>query len=226
MELLRKKDLEKRIGKPRTTINGWINDYNMYIPQTEDGKTTYFTKESVEVLLKIKELKEKGLEKPLIFEELQREGFTIQATEILEVPVSKEVFFSEDDNFQIFMKKLFENTASKEEMQVLNKLLNKIDGRMTDIELEGSKRDRRMTDMKKTSIQYMKKVNELERNFSEIEERIKDANNSDEKYYELEKENAILKTQLENFEKKLKDVEDRQYKQLEKKSFFQRLFGK
>ncbi|BCC15200.1 hypothetical protein BCM0074_p320 (plasmid) [Bacillus cereus] len=198
----------------------------MYIPQTEDGKTTYFTKESVEVLLKIKELKEKGLEKPLIFEELQREGFTIQATEILEVPVSKEVFFSEDDNFQIFMKKLFENTASKEEMQVLNKLLNKIDGRMTDIELEGSKRDRRMTDMKKTSIQYMKKVNELERNFSEIEERIKDANNSDEKYYELEKENAILKTQLENFEKKLKDVEDRQYKQLEKKSFFQRLFGK
>ncbi|MDA1531999.1 MerR family transcriptional regulator [Bacillus cereus group sp. TH260-2LC] len=223
MELLRKKDLEKRIGKPRTTINGWISDYNMYIPQTEDGKTTYFTKESVEVLLKIKELKEKGLEKPRIFEELQREGFTIQATEILEVPVSTDVFFSEDDNFQIFMKKLFENTASKEEMQVLNKLLNKIDGRMTDIELEGSKRDRRVTDMKKTSVQYMKKVNELERNFSEIKER---TNNEDEKYHELAKENVALKTQLEFFEKKIKDIEDRQYKQLEKKSFFQRLFGK
>lgn len=224
MELLRKKDLETRVGKPRTTINGWIKDFNMYIPKTESGKTTYFTKETVEVLLKIKELKEKGLEKPQIFEELQREGFTIQATEILETHVAApDVFFSDDDNFQVFMKKLFENTASKEEIQVLTKVLNKIDERMTDFELAASKRDGRMADVKKTSLEYTKKINGLERSFNEIKER---TNNEDEKYRELERENIVLKTQLENFEKKLKDIEDRQYKQLEKKSFFQRLFGK
>ncbi len=224
MELLRKKDLETRVGKPRTTINGWINDFHMYIPKTESGKTTYFTKESVEVLLKIKGLKEKGLEKPQIFEGLQRDGFTIQATEILENQAAvPDVFFSNDDNFQIFMKKLFENTASREELQALTKVLNKIDERMTDIELEASKRDGRMADVKKTSLEYTKKINGLERSFNEIKER---TNNEDEKYRELEKENIVLKTQLENFEKKIKDIEDRQYKQLEKKSLFQRLFGK
>lgn len=80
MELLRKKDVVEQVGVAKSTVSDWIDDYKIYIPTVQQGNKTYYKPETVDVLLAVKELRDRDVSKTQIAEELASR-FTINADE-------------------------------------------------------------------------------------------------------------------------------------------------
>jgi DNA-binding transcriptional MerR regulator len=77
-ELLRKKDVVEAVGVAKSTVSDWINEFHMYIPTVKDGQTTYYKREAIDVLLAIKEMRDKGVPKIEISKRLA-ERFPVNA---------------------------------------------------------------------------------------------------------------------------------------------------
>lgn len=86
-EFLKKKEVIERVGAPRTTVHDWMTDFSSFIPKVKNGSTVYYKPESVNVLLKVKEMREQGYDKTQIAIQLPQLGFAIEVDE----SVSKEV---------------------------------------------------------------------------------------------------------------------------------------
>ncbi len=81
--LLRKKDVTEAVDLPKTTAHDWLHDFRVFIPTVQDGRTTYFKQGAIDVLLVVKELREKGYDKAQISVELTERGFAIDHDEMV-----------------------------------------------------------------------------------------------------------------------------------------------
>jgi MerR HTH family regulatory protein len=123
-ELLRKIDVVKAVGAPKSTVSDWINDYPAFIPTIKDGSSTYYKPEAIDVLLYIKELRELNYAKPEIASKLVEKGFAINADEVTEQLVKTK-------------ERAVNSDALNAVMTTMGKFLEKSiaqDGRITELE--------------------------------------------------------------------------------------------
>lgn len=84
MDLLRKKDLHPKVGVPKSTVADWITEFNVYIPKVKEGNVIYYKPEIIDVLLFIKDCREKNYQKPQIMQLLSDKGFPVTVEEAVE----------------------------------------------------------------------------------------------------------------------------------------------
>jgi DNA-binding transcriptional MerR regulator len=72
VELLRKKDVIEKVAVAKSTVSDWITEYHMYIPTVQQGVRTYYKPSVIDVLMTVKELREKDVSKAAIAEELAK----------------------------------------------------------------------------------------------------------------------------------------------------------
>lgn len=80
-ELLRQKDLVSKVGVPKTTLSDWITEFSPFVPIVKQGRTRYYKGESVDVLMRVRELRSGGYDKSQISEKLAHE-FPIDVDEV------------------------------------------------------------------------------------------------------------------------------------------------
>lgn len=81
--LLLKKDVTAAVDAPKTTVNDWISDFKAFIPIVREGRSTYYKKEAIDVLLAVKKMREEGLDKTQIARELPNLGFAMDHDEMV-----------------------------------------------------------------------------------------------------------------------------------------------
>jgi transposase-like protein len=65
-------DIARKIGKPRTTLNEWLEQFRQYIPSIGSGRTTRYKSEAIEIFSLISKMKEAGEPNELIHQVLRQ----------------------------------------------------------------------------------------------------------------------------------------------------------
>jgi len=162
-ELLRKKDVVEAVGVAKSTVSDWINEFHMYIPTVKDGQTTYYKREAVDVLLAIKEMRDKGVPKIEISKRLA-ERFPVNAEDTSSPTESEGSERRTDTALAIasmtsMLGKVVEQLERQDErirqLEELNReLMEKIDAQNRYIE----KRDRQLMDSIRESLEVRRQL--------------------------------------------------------------------
>lgn len=154
VDLLRKKDLHPEVGVAKSTVADWIEDFNIYIPQSKQGNITYYQPETIDVLNFIKKCREQSYQKQQIMEALANNGFPVTIEEA-----------KEDANKLIYQYGNQENNEFLTVMQTMGQAVHKLsnqdesikglqnkglehEGRMDEIEEWTEKTDETVNDLK------------------------------------------------------------------------------
>jgi predicted nucleic acid-binding Zn-ribbon protein len=173
--LLRKKDVVEKVGAPKSTVNDWIHDFSAFIPRVQNGRTIYYRPQAVDVLLKVKEMREMGLDKTQISLELSK-LFPINEDEV-EAKIEKSVDRSDE-------------ATNRDALLTVMQTMGKAMERMTEIERELQEVKEQRLEQEKLNEELKKKLEEQQRY---IDEKLK---KRDEKLMESLREVQEVKKQI------------------------------
>jgi hypothetical protein len=177
--LLRKKDVTEAVGAPKTTVNDWINDFAPFIPKVKNGRTTYYKPEAVDVLLVVKELREKGYDKSQISMELPK-MFAIDVDE-----VGNKIEKSESRSDQ---------TGNRDALLTVMQTIGKVMERMTKLEREVKEAKEKQIEQQMINSEILEKLNEQQKIIDErLKERDMNLVNAIKEIQEIKKQVATTK---------------------------------
>lgn len=152
VKLLRKKDLHPEVGVAKSTVADWIEDFNIYIPQSKQGNITYYQPETIEVLNYIKECREHNYQKQQIMEALANSGFPVTIEEA-----------KEDANKFINQYASQENSEFLTVMQTMGQTVHKL-----------SNQDESIKGLQNKGLEHEGRMDEIEERTEKTDETIKD----------------------------------------------------
>lgn len=177
--LLRKKDVTEAVGVPKTTVNDWINDFAPFIPKVRNGRTTYYKPEAVNVLLRVKALREKGYDKSQISMELSR-MFAIDADE-----VENKIEKSEGRSDQ---------ASNRDALLTVMQTMGKVMERMTELEREVKEAKEKQVEQQMINSELLEQLNEQRKIMDErLNERDMNLVNAIKEIQEVKKQVAAAK---------------------------------
>lgn len=155
MEILRKKDLHPKVGVAKSTVADWIEDFNIYIPQSKKGNVTYYRPETIDVLMFIKQCREQNYQKQQIMEALAAKGFPVTVEEVkndAEKAISNDINSQDNHDFlaviQTMGQAVQQLSDQDESIKYLRDKGREHEGRMNEIERRTEETGETIDDLK------------------------------------------------------------------------------
>ncbi|WP_200410848.1 MerR family transcriptional regulator [Virgibacillus salexigens] len=154
------------VGVPKNTAATWVEEFNMYVPKTQQQDVMYYLPEAIDVLKFIKKCKYKNYKKPDILKRLANRSFPIRVESTIE---DVQMTF-EQGNYR-------ENILTV--MQTIGMTVSNVANQEKSIQSLQEEQKKRM----KIAEQQSKEINDLREQIESLKQAITPANE-----YEMKKE--------------------------------------
>lgn len=165
MELLRKKDLHPKVGVAKSTVADWIEDFNIYIPQSKKGNVTYYRPETIDVLMFVKQCREQNYQKQQIMEALAARGFPVTVEEAkndAEEAISNDINGQDNHDFLAVIQTMGQAVQQ----------LSDQDESIKDLRDKGREHEGRMDKMERRTEQTSETIDDLKEEIEELKQEL------------------------------------------------------